>query len=345
MAETMLRAVLYEQKQIVIEEAPIPEIGDGDILVKNKISTTCGTDVKNYMRGYPLVKPPHPYGHEFSGVVCKVGKNVTKFKVGDRIACHNSAPCNECYYCKRKLYSMCENNLFNRGSYAEYVRVPERIVKQNAFLMPDDMSHKTASLLEPFSCAVYGIDNCPINLGDFVVINGAGPIGLMFARLAVLRGAKVLVTDLKENRLETARKMGVWKTLNLTGVEDSVKAVKDLTDEGRGADIVIEATGLIQIWETSILMARKGGFVLLFGGTKGGSVLNVDATLMHYSQVTIKGVFHTTPIHVEEAFNLLKMGVINADDYIQNEYELKDLEKAILEHASGDVIKNCIVYD
>ncbi len=124
-----------------------------------------------------------------------------------------------------------------------------------------------------------------------------------------------------------------------------MEAIRELTDEKRGADIVIEATGLIDVWKTSVQMVRKGGFVLLFGGTKSGSELTVDATLLHYSQITVKGVFHTTPRHVMTALELLKMGVILSEDYIQNEYRLPDLEKAIREHASGSVIKNCIVYD
>ena len=266
-------------------------------------------------------------------------------KEGDRVACHNTAPCGHCYYCKHGQPSMCETLTYCRGAYAEYVKVPAPIVEQNMFVIPDSLSHKTASLMEPFSCAVYGIENCPIALGDFVVVNGAGPIGLMFARLAVLRGAKVLVTDMVPGRLETARRLGVWQTLNLTGVEDTVAAVRALTDGERGADVVIEATGLIQVWETSVKMARKGGFVLLFGGTKSGSVLHVDATLLHYSQITIKGVYHTTPAHVAAALELLKLGVISAEDFIQNEYPLDQLEVAIREHASGAVIKNCIVYD
>lgn len=340
----MLRAVLYKEQDLRIEECPVPEIGEGEVLVKNKISTTCGTDVKNYKRGYPLLKPPHPFGHEFSGVIAKTGKNVKGFKEGDRVAVHNTAPCNECYFCKMGQPSMCENLLFNRGAYAEYVKVPERIVRQNMFRLEDGISHKTASLMEPFSCAVYGIDNCPVHQGDTVIINGAGPIGLMFARLAVLKGARVIITDMMENRLKLAGKLGVYRAVNLTGVEDTVEYLRSLTEGNRGADIVIEATGLVAVWETSIRMARKGGFVLLFGGTKGGNTLHVDTTLMHYSQLTIKGVFHTTPRHVMEALELLKMGVISSDDFIQHEYPLEDLEKALLEHASGKVIKNCIVY-
>ncbi len=341
----MLSAMLYGVEDIRIVEATIPAIDPGEVLIKNRVSTTCGTDVKNFKRGYPLLKPPHPYGHEFSGVIAAVGKEVKGFHEGDRVAVHNTAPCNQCYFCKKGLHSMCSNMTFNRGSYAEYVKVPEPIVKQNMFVLDESISHKTASLMEPFSCAVYGIENCPIRLGDTVVINGAGPIGLMFARLAVIKGARVIVTDKTKNRLALADKLGVWKTCNLTEVENSVEAVRALTDEERGADIVIEATGIIDVWKTSVQMARKGGFVLLFGGVKSGSMLEVDATWLHYSQITIKGVFHTTPRHVLSALELLKMGVISNDDFIQNEYCLTDLEKAIREHASGVVIKNCIVYD
>ena len=248
-----------DQRQIVIEEVATPHIGPGEVLVKNKVSTTCGTDVKNYMRGYPLLKPPHPFGHEFSGVIAAVGDGVTGFVEGDRVAVHNSAPCGSCHWCKHGQFSMCEDLLFNRGSYAEYVRVPARIVRQNMFKLPDSMSHKTASLMEPLACAVYGIENCPIEPGDFVVVNGAGPIGLMFARLAVLKGAQVLVTDISQGRLDIAERMGVWGTLNLQRVVDSVGAVRELTDDQRGADVVIEATGLIDVWQTSCQMARKGG--------------------------------------------------------------------------------------
>lgn len=340
----MRRAVLYQQEDLKIEECEMPEIGDGDVLVKNKVSTTCGTDVKIYKRGYPLLKPPHPFGHEFSGVIARVGRNVKNFREGDRVAVHNTAPCGQCYYCKKGVPSMCEDMMFNRGTYAEYVKVPGRIVEQNMFVLKDSISHKSASLMEPFSCAVYGIEECPIHLSDVVVVNGAGPIGLMFARLAVLRGAHVIVTDKAENRLELAKKLGVHEVLNISEIEDSVSAVKAMTEGCRGADIVIEATGLIGVWENSVKMARKAGFVLLFGGTKKNSTLHIDATLLHYSQITVKGVFHTTPRHVRSALELLEMGVIRSDDFIQNEYPLERLEEAVLEHAAQKVIKNCIVY-
>ena len=267
---TMKQAMLFGVEDIRIIEQPIPDPGPGEVLVKKQDLHHLRHGCEKFQRGYPLLKPPHPYGHEFSGVVAAVGAGVEHVKEGDRVACHNTAPCGRCYYCKHGQPSMCETLTYCRGTYAEYVKVPAPIVAQNMFVIPDSLSHKAASLMEPFSCAVYGIENCPIALGDFVVVNGAGPIGLMFARLAVLRGAKVLVTDMVPSRLETARRLGVWKALDLTGVEDTVAAVRALTDRERGADVVIEATGLIQVWETSVKMARKGGFVPPLRRHKGG---------------------------------------------------------------------------
>jgi L-iditol 2-dehydrogenase len=341
----MKRAVLYKEEELKVEEYPIPEIGDAEVLVKNKVSLTCGTDVKIFRRGYPLLQPPHFFGHEFSGVITAVGRNVKGFKKGDRVAVHNTAPCNECYYCKKGQHSMCEDLLFNRGAYSEYVKVPERIVRQNMFIIDDNMSHKTAALMEPLACAVYGIEECNVALGDTVVVNGAGPIGLMFAKLAALKGAKVIVTDMVQARLEVAKKLGAWAVVNMTGVADPVGTVKSLTTSGRGGDIVIEATGILGVWESSIRMVRKGGLALLFGGTKPGSVLHVDATLFHYSQITIKGVFHTTPTHVATALALLRQGVIASEDFIQNSYPLAEVEKALREHAEQKVIKNAIIYE
>ena len=343
--KTYKKAMLYGIEDIRFVELPIPTPGPGEVVVKNKVSTTCGTDVKIFKRGYPLLKPPHVYGHEFSGVVESVGEGVTKFKPGDRIAVHNSAPCGACYWCKHDQPSLCDDQLFNRGSYAEYMLIPERLVRVNMFHIPDSLSHKAASLMEPLSCAVYGIENTPIALGDTVVVNGAGPIGLMFVKLAVLRGAKVIVTDMRDNRLALATKLGAWKTVNLTGIDDSVTAVRELTDDQRGADVVIEATGLVAVWKTSIDMVRRGGFVLEFGGTKSGSILEADSTRIHYSQITIKGVYHTTPRSVQTSLELIKRGVITPEDFVQNEYSLDELEQAIREHASGAVIKNCIVYN
>jgi len=342
----MKRILFYKPGDIRVEDTPIPVPGPGEVVVQNKVTLTCGTDVKTYKRGYRY-DPPFAMGHEASGIVHAVGERVSNFKVGDRVVAHNSAPCNKCYFCKKGLHSMCVDliqNQFQNGAYAEYQLIPARIVEQNMFHMPDDMEYKQAALLEPLACAVYGTANVPIELGDTVCVNGCGPIGLMFIRMCYLRGARVIACDLSDVRLDMARKLGAQETINIKNVEDQAKAVRDLTEDQRGVDAAIEAAGLPEVWNIAINMARPGGFVLCFGGTKKGMAVPVDTTKLHYEQLTIKGVFHTTPVHVHAAFEMLKMKAILADDFVQNEYSIEDTEKAILEHASGAVIKNCIVY-
>ncbi|MEB5919068.1 alcohol dehydrogenase [Enterococcus casseliflavus] len=342
----MKKVMFYAPKDIRVEEATIPEPGFGEVVVKNHVTLTCGTDVKTYMRGYRY-EPPFSMGHETAGTVFKIGEGVKNFKVGDRVVPHNSAPCNHCYYCKNGLHSLCDEliqNQFTNGGYAEYQLIPKAIVEQNMFLIPENMSDKQAALLEPLACAVYGIDNVPIKLGDTVCVNGCGPIGLMFIRLAYLRGARVIACDLSLSRLRLAEKLGAAEIIQIAKDTNQVEAVRKLTENSRGVDSVIEAVGLPEVWELSIDMVRKGGFVLCFGGTKKDVKVPIDTTRLHYDQITLKGVFHTTPEHVNQAFELLKMNAIKAEDFVQKEYDIENVEQAILEHAAGDVIKNCISY-
>jgi L-iditol 2-dehydrogenase len=341
----MKAAYLYGPKDLRFVDIEDPVPGPGEVVVKPKVALTCGTDVKQYMRGYPLLEPPFPFGHEASGVVVAVGEGVTKFKVGDRVVPHATAPCNTCYFCKRGQHSMCDNFLSNQGAFAELWKIPKAIVDQNMFKIPDDMSFVNAALLEPLTCATYGIEESNIHLGDTVVVNGVGPIGLLFVKLATLKGARVIATDMSEKRLEIAKKLGASEVINVSKVEDQVKAVIDLTEDKRGVDVAIEAVGLPQTWEKTIDMARKGGTVLLFGGPPGGTTVTIETQVLHYSQLTIKGVFNTTPRHVAAAFELLKQGVVKAEDFVGNEYRLEDVEKAILNHKEGNVIKNVILYD
>ncbi|MFZ7134594.1 MAG: zinc-binding dehydrogenase [Eubacteriales bacterium] len=343
----MRRLMFFNPEDVRIVETDVPKAKAGEIVIKNKATLTCGTDVKTYKRGYRL-EPPFCMGHECSGVVYEVGEGVTKFKVEDRVVAHNSAPCNECYYCKKGFHSMCVDlieNQFINGGYSEYQLIPARIVNQNTFKLPDDMSYKQAALTEPLACAVYGTSQVPIDIGDTIVVNGCGPIGLMFIRMSYLRGARVIACDMSANRLELAKKLGAQETVNIKEVKDQTQAVRDLTEDSRGVDIAIEAVGLPEVWTMAINMVRKGGTVLCFGGTKKGLEIGLDTTKLHYDQITIKGVFHTTPLYVNAAFEMLKIKAIDEKDFIGNEYGLQDAEKAIIEHAKGTVIKNCIVYN
>lgn len=342
----MKRILFYAPEDIRVEETEVPTPGKGEIVIHNKVTLTCGTDVKTYKRGYRY-EPPFSMGHEAAGIVHAVGEGVTKFKVGDRVVAHNSASCGTCYYCKKGLESMCVDliqNQFTNGAYAEFQLIPEKIVNLNTFSIPDGMEYKQAALLEPLACALYGTEMTKFDIGDTVCVNGCGPIGLMFIRMCYLRGARVIACDLSDERLALAKKLGAVETINIKNVEDQAQAVRDLTEEKRGVDAAIEAAGLPEVWSIALDMARPGGEVLFFGGTKKGMSVPIDTTKVHYEQLTLKGVFHTTPRHVNAAFEMLKMNAITAEDFVQNEYSIEDTEKAILEHASGKVIKNCIVY-
>ena len=339
----MKAAMFYAPGEVRVEETDIPKIGPGDLLVKVETATTCGTDVKTFKRGHRLFPPPTPFGHEWAGVVADVGEGMTKFKIGDRVAGANSAPCGQCYYCKVGLPQLCDDLLFLYGTFAEYLRVPARIAEINAYKLPDHMSYATAAMTEPLACAVNGIMESNIRLGDTVVVNGAGPIGLYFVRLASLQGARVISTDLSDMRLETAKRLGASEVVNVSRVPDQVKAVRDLTPDGRGVDVAIEAVGLPEVWEKTILMARKGGTVNLFGGPKEGTTFTATTGLVHYNQLTLKGVFHLTPNTVRIAFDLLSRGQIPEKEFISGTRPLDEVVDALERHARQEVVKYAIV--
>jgi len=347
MAKTMRAAMYYGPGKTGMEEVPVPTPGPGEILMKNISALTCGTDLKTYKRGYRTDKPGEKriFGHESAGVVYEVGEGVTKFKVGDRIAPHNSAPCNKCYWCRREQYSLCENRVGAGGAWAEYRLIPAPIVEQNTFLIPEHISYRLAAIIEPLSCAVYNIDQSGLTLMDIVAINGAGPLGLMQVKTAKLRGAYVIVCDSIPFRLEAAKKLGADVTINIKEVPDQVQAVRDCTPFSRGVDIAIDCTGLPEVWEMNTRMARKGGTVLEFGGCKGGSTVTFNCDLLHYAQLTIKGIFHTIPRVVEEAFTMICRGEIPEDVFIGKTFPLAQFQDALDLHATGTVVKNEIRCD
>ena len=341
--DTMKAAVYLGPQQLEMRELDIPEIGPRELLVQIKAATTCGTDIKTYKRGHPYFPPPIVFGHEFAGVIVQIGDKVNKFKIGQRVVAANSAPCNTCYYCKRGKHNLCENLLDNMlfGAFAEYIRIPSHIVRQNTFHIPDHVTYQAAALTEPLACVVNGNDAANIQRGDRVAIIGTGPIGLMHIQLAKLSGVSQLIAiDLKPQRLELARTLGATDTINPSET-DEIKKVHELTD-GRGADIVIESAGLPQTWENAIKMTRKGGSTILFSGPAPGTSITIDTKRFHYEELTIKGIFHHTPFYVEKAFNLITSGVIDTIPLITHELPLDRLEEAFQMMMEGSAIKVAI---
>lgn len=340
-----MRVALYlGPKHIEIREHEIPEIGERDLLVKIRAATTCGTDVKTYLRGHPYWQPPVVFGHEFAGIVVQVGDKVSKFKEGMRVVAANSAPCNSCFFCVRGKQNLCdklkENMLY--GAFAEYIRIPAHIVRQNVHQIPNHVPFQAAALTEPLACVVNGNEAANIHLGNRVAIVGMGPIGLMHLQLAKLSGASHLIAiDINPDRLEIAQTLGATDTISPLET-DEVTEVQKLT-MGRGADVVIEAAGLPQTWENAIEMTRTGGTTVLFGGPKPGTTITLDTNRFHYEELTIKGVFHHTPYYVQKAADLIFSGTIKVDPLITHEMPLEDLEKAFQKMIEGSALKVAIL--
>src|SRR5580704_6834486 len=156
----MTAAVLYGKEQLRIEQVNVPRLAPGDALVRVRTALTCGTDVKVFRRGYHarMIQPPSLFGHELAGDIVAMGAEVQGFEIGQRVVAANSAPCGECFYCKRGQDNLCEDLLFNNGAYAEYIRIPERIVKKNMLQMPAHVSYQDAALVEPLACVLRGLE-------------------------------------------------------------------------------------------------------------------------------------------------------------------------------------------
>ncbi len=340
----MKAAILYGPKDVRLEEIDIPKVSSGEILVKIEAALTCGTDAKVFLRGgHPrMITPPAVFGHEFAGIVAKAGDGVEKFQEGMKVVAANSAPCNRCFYCRRGKQSLCEDLLFINGAYAQYINIPSRIVEQNLHLVPENVSSREASLVEPLACALHGIETANIETGDTVVINGAGPIGLMFTQLAKLKGAYVISCDMVKERLNMAEKSGADEVINVSEVDDEVSAVRKLTG-GFGVDVGIEAVGNPAVWEKTVSMARKGGTVVLFGGCAPGTKFTLDTEFIHYGELTLKGIFHHTPYYVEKALKLLQLRRINTSCLITGELPLEKLEEALNKIISHQGVKTAVV--
>ncbi len=341
--EHMWATVFMAPGELSFRQMPLSEVGAEDILVKIKTALTCGTDVKTYKRGHPKYDPPTLFGHEFAGDVVAVGQDVKEFEVGMRVVAGNTAPCNECYFCKRGQPNLCDDLLVNLGAFAEYIHIPARLVRQNTFVLPDHLSYREAAIIEPLACVVHGQDLLEIQPGESVAVIGAGgPIGLLHVQIALRQGAwPVIAIDINESRLAIAEMLGVTQAVNSTR-EDPVEAVRRLTD-GRGADVVIECAGVKAAWLTALEVARKGARVEWFGGLPGGTQVEIDATRVHYDELTIFGIYHLTPLSLERAFQMVCDGLVDAKPLITHEVTLKNLEEGLNMMMEGRSVKVAVL--
>jgi L-iditol 2-dehydrogenase len=324
---TMTAAILRGQEDLRIEQVPMPMAGPGELVLRVGAALTCGTDLKVYRRGYhaKMLTLDRLFGHELAGTVEQVGDGVTGFAIGDRVVPLNSAPCDDCFFCRNHQQNLCDDLLFNNGAYAEFIRVPARIVAKNTLRIPEGMLFEHAALTEPLACVLRGLEESNAQAGQTAIVLGAGPIGLLFIHAASLEGLHVIAVVKRKDQVTTARHFGAEQVVRIADVADPITAVRALTPEGRGADVVFEAVATPEAWQWAVQMARKGGLVNLFGGPPSGTTVSLDTNLIHYSDLTLKASFHHTPATARRALGILASGHFHCHDFLTGTATIEEL--------------------
>jgi L-iditol 2-dehydrogenase len=340
----MRAAMLYGREDLRLTEVPVPTIGPDEVLVRVAVAPTCGTDLKVWLRGghARMLRPPTLFGHEFAGQIAAVGEEVEGWQVGETVVANNSAPCFACFYCRRGRLSLCENLLFNNGTFAEWLVVPAPIVRHNLLAVPPGLPPALAAMTEPLACCLHGIEEADVRPGDTVTVIGDGAIGLMLVAAATDAGARVVLCGGRADRLAVGERLGAALTLNYRTAVDPVAALREASDEGRGPDVVIEATGQPAVWQTAIAAARPGATVVLFGGCPRGTSITVETENLHYNELTLKGVFHNTPRHVRNALALLASRRRPFELLLSDELPLEHLGEALTRMRERTAIKIAI---
>lgn len=334
-----MRAVILEEpRELRLADLPDPVPAPGEVCIRVKAATTCGTDLKAYLRGHPAIPMPGVFGHEYSGVVEAVGPNAP-FAVGDEVMGVHSAPCKACLWCRQGQENLCESIMATKvlGSFAEKLLVPARIAAMNLFAKPEGLSFEMASLLEPLSCVAQGIrelakvgfpGQTPQDRSALVI--GPGAIGLMFA--AVLRRlgvGKVTLAGRNERRLEVGAGFGA-ETVQLADAEPL---------DGVGYDAVVECVGLPSVWEKSLDFVRRGGTVMLFGGCPSGTQVCLDTKRLHYDQITLLSPFHFGTQTVKTARDWLLEGSMPLDRLLTGTAKLEEAPDVFAKLEKGEGIK------
>jgi L-iditol 2-dehydrogenase len=342
---TDMRAVVYHAPgDVRVEDVPVPDCGDGEIRAKVDACAVCGTDLKTYRHGNPRIKAPKVMGHEFTGVVDRVGDAACGFAVGDRVVMATSVSCGRCFYCQRGWNNLCVElapmGFTYHGGMAEYVTIPARALENgHAIKVPGGVAPEHACLAEPLSCAVNSCENCGVREGDTVVVIGAGPMGIMNA--CVARGfgaAKIIMAEVNPVRLRQAQAFGFDRLLN-PAEEDLAQAVKDET-AGLGADVVIVAAPAAAPQEQAPALARKRGAVCLFASLpSGNSAITLDSRIVHYGEIRVVGTSDSTPRQVAKAVELIASGDLPLARLASHVLDLGEIFKAYELMESGEALR------
>jgi L-iditol 2-dehydrogenase len=345
--ETMRAAVYRGVNDVRVETIAVPEIGDGEVLVKIHTCGICGTDLKKIHTGSH--DAPRVFGHEMAGTIVRVGARVEGFAVGDRVMAYHHIPCGECYYCRKKTFAQCE--VYKRvgctagfapagGGFAEYIRVMDWIVRRGLVKIPDDVPFEQAAFLEPVNTCYKAIQLLDLQADETVLVIGQGPIGILLAALARRTGATVLTSDLYAERHAVAAKFGLDRPIDARS--DVVAAVKAAT-EGRGADVVLVAVGSDALIKVAMEAIRPGGRVMLFASTQHGEA-PFDPAAVCMDEKTLMGSYSASVAIQDDVTRMVFEGYRNGFDLtnlISHRFSLEDAVAAIdlASHPQADSMK------
>ena len=329
-----MRAAVYRGKSVVsVDEVGIPEIGSGEILIRVEACGVCHTDLKKIE--YDLLTPPRIYGHETAGVVAAVGSAVEKYRVGDRVIVFHHIPCGMCFYCQRKLYAQCP--VYKRvgvtagfepagGGFAQYVRVMDWIVEKGVEKIPDGVPFEVAAFVEPVNTCLKAVHQCDPQPEDVVLVQGQGPIGLLFTMLLKLRGCTIVTTDTIPSRLELSKQAGAAFALDPLTADVSGK-LKDLT-EGRGADMVFVATNVKGLVEEAVCSTRPGAKIMLFAQTSDKERIELSGASICVGERSLLGSYSASVDIQAEGAELVFSGKLPVHLLISHRVPLDKIEFA-----------------
>lgn len=336
--------VLVNPGELELREIPIPTPDEGEVVVRIRTALTCGTDLKTFSRGHPRWQMPMMFGHEFSGEIAAVGKGVSEWREGDLIMSAPTGPCGECFYCQREEENLCDTIMSTmvHGAYSDYIKLPWRIVRSNLYRKPASLPFSTAALLEPLACVLHGLANVRLHDEDTVVLIGAGAISLLHLLALEAMGARrIIVVGRSPERARHAARLGAAEVIT-EPMDIARQRVVELT-HGRGADLVIECTGQVEIWEAAVGFARRGGQLIFFGGCKAGTEVRIETQRFHYEELRLSSPFHFTPRSVRRSYEMITGGNFKGEMLISASYPLTQLAEALEQHRSGRAIKVAVV--
>lgn len=327
-------AMYYNNNDIRIEQLPKPKINQDEILIKTKACGICGSDV---MEWYRKKKAPLVLGHECTGEVIELGKNVKNIKKGDMVFVTHHVPCNKCRYCLNEQHTVCEtlrSTNFYPGGFAEYIRIPKINVKNGTFLLPKEISFEDGSFIEPLGCVVRGQRIVNIKKGDNVLVIGSGISGLLHIQLAKIKGAeKVIATDISDYRLKAAKKFGADFVIN------AKENINELADK------VIVCTGALPAIKQALNSVEKGGTILFFAPTNPGTKVEIPFNELWMKGVTLTTTYAAVEKDLKEAIKLIKEKKINVHDMITHRLSLEETQKGFkLVSEAKDSIKVIITF-